>query len=48
MIEFLIKEHSKRETPLIIEAPYQISEVLSRFQQSNIKETPLSTTDLKR
>jgi hypothetical protein len=31
MIEFLIKDNSKREAPQIIEAPYQISEVLSRF-----------------
>lgn len=48
MMEFLIKENSKKETPLIIEAPYQLSEVLSRFHQSNIKESPVSTNDLKR
>jgi hypothetical protein len=48
MIEFLIKENSREKFPMINEAPYQVSEVLSRFQQVNVKETPVSITDLKR
>ncbi|KAK2424968.1 hypothetical protein QL285_035270 [Trifolium repens] len=48
MIEFLIKENSREKSPMINEAPYQLSEVLSRFQQVNIKETPVSIIDLKR
>ena len=46
LIETLIRDNS--ETPKIIEAPYQLSEVLNRFQQSNTKETPVSISDLKR
>jgi hypothetical protein len=48
MIEFLIKENTKEKSPIINEAPYQLSEVLSRFQQANTKETPVSINDLKR
>ena len=48
MLEVLIQENSKKESPIIIEAPYQLSEVLSRFQQSHIRETPVSLTDLNR
>ncbi|CAK8565192.1 unnamed protein product [Lathyrus sativus] len=48
MLEVLIKEISKKKSPIINEAPYQLSEVLSRFQQSNICETPISLTDLNR
>ncbi|XP_050912612.1 uncharacterized protein LOC127127466 [Lathyrus oleraceus] len=48
MLEVLIQENSRKESPVITEAPYQLSEVLSRFRQSNIRETPVSIMDLNR
>ncbi|CAL5212587.1 unnamed protein product [Lathyrus oleraceus] len=48
MLEVLIQENSKKDFPVITEAPYQLSEVLSRFRQSNIRETPVSIMDLNR
>ncbi|KAK1360088.1 hypothetical protein POM88_044562 [Heracleum sosnowskyi] len=48
MIETLIENSIvKKESPLIMEALYQLSEVLSRFQQSNTKETLVSINDLR-
>ena len=37
MIEVLMREHSRKEAPNIMEAPYQLNEVLSRLHHSNIK-----------
>ncbi|XP_045798027.1 uncharacterized protein LOC123892268 [Trifolium pratense] len=45
LIETLIKDNLRGKTPLIKEAPYQLSEVLSRFRQSNERETPVSIND---
>lgn len=48
MLEVLIQENSKKDFPLITEAPYQLSEVLSRFRQCNRSFTPVSIMDLNR
>ncbi|KAK2374805.1 hypothetical protein QL285_075743 [Trifolium repens] len=48
LIETLIRDNLREKAPLIKEAPYQLSEVLSRFRQSNERETPVSINDLKR
>ncbi|CAL5204551.1 unnamed protein product [Lathyrus oleraceus] len=48
MLEVLIQENSKKDFPVITEAPYQLSEVLSRYRQSNVRETPVSVMDLNR
>ncbi|CAJ2643632.1 unnamed protein product [Trifolium pratense] len=48
LIETLIRDNSREKTPLVTEAPYQLSEVLSRFRHSNERETPVSINDLKR
>ena len=47
ILETLIKDNS-RDHLMIKEAPYQLSEVLHRFQQSKVKEKPVSLDDLKR
>ncbi|MCI39752.1 hypothetical protein A2U01_0060984, partial [Trifolium medium] len=48
MLEILINDNTRDNTLQITEAPYQLSEVLSRFRQTNEQNAPVSMTDLKR